>query len=261
MDFFTLEHCLVIFPLVFLAGFVDAVAGGGGLISLPGYFIAGLPAHLALGTNKLSSLMGTSLTTAMLARRGLVRFRSSALLIAAAFAGSFLGARAAMLLSARSIELAMLVVLPCILAYLLLSRRALKGGPAEAPRGLSTHILCALISLAVGTYDGMFGPGTGTFLILAFTGLAKLPLGLANGQAKAVNLATNISAFAAFASGGSVLFALGAAAGLFGIAGNFLGTRSFMKGGARIARPVMICVMAVFLCRVIWDLFLKQESL
>ena len=78
-----------------------------------------------------------------------------------------------------------------------------------------------------------------------------------NGSAKAVNLATNIAAFAAFAHGGSVLFALGLAAGLFGIAGNFLGTRSFMKGGARIARPVMIIVMAVFLCRVIWDLFMK----
>lgn len=258
MDYFTLEHCLVIFPLVFLGGFVDAVAGGGGLISLPGYFIAGLPPHLALGTNKLSSLMGTTLTTLMLARRGLVRFKSSVLLIAAAFAGSFLGARIALVLSGRAVEAAMLAVLPAILAYLLLRPRALGGGAGDdAPRTLMTQILCALISLCVGVYDGMFGPGTGTFLILAFTGIAHLPLGLANGSAKAVNLATNIAAFVAFAHGGSVLFALGLAAGLFGIAGNFLGTRSFMKGGARIARPVMIIVMAVFLCRVIWDLFIR----
>lgn len=257
MDFLTLEHCLVIFPLVFLAGFVDAVAGGGGLISLPGYFIAGLPPHLALGTNKLSSLMGTSLTTFMLARRGLVRFKSSALLIAAAFAGSFIGARIAMVLSGRAVEAAMLVVLPAILAYLLLRPRALAGAADAAPRALQTQILCVLISLCVGVYDGMFGPGTGTFLILAFTGIAHLPLGLANGSAKAVNLATNIAAFTAFARGGSVLPALGLAAGFFGIAGNFLGTRSFMKGGARIARPVMIIVMAVFLCRVIWDLLIK----
>lgn len=258
MDYFTLEYCLVIFTLVFLGGFVDAVAGGGGLISLPGYFIAGLPPHLALGTNKLSSLMGTSLTTFMLARRGLVRFKSSALLIAAAFAGSFLGARIAMILNGRAVEGAMLVVLPCILAYLMLSPRALRqGGGADAALSLKTQLLCALISLCVGVYDGMFGPGTGTFLILAFTGIARLPLGLANGSAKAVNLATNAAAFTAFASGGSVLLALGAAAGLFGIAGNFLGTRSFMKGGARIARPVMIIVMAIFLCRVIWDLFIK----
>lgn len=255
MDYLTLGNCLIIFPMVFIAGFIDAVAGGGGLISLPGYFIAGLPAHMALGTNKLSSLMGTSVTTFMLARRGLVSFKSSLILIAAAFAGSFSGARIALILSGDTLEIVMLIVLPCILVYLL-SPRALKT-TGQADNSVKTIALCALISLVVGVYDGMFGPGTGTFLIIAFTAIAHLPLARANGSAKAVNLATNISAFIAFATGGSVIFIVGLIAGLFGIAGNFLGTRSFVKGGARIARPVMIIVMLIFLIRIIRDLVIK----
>ena len=111
-----------------------------------------------------------------------------------------------------------------------------------------------VVALVLGVYDGFYGPGTGTFLILLLTGLAHLSLTDANGTAKVINLTTNLSALAVFLFHGKVLLPLGLAAGCFSILGNYLGTRFFDQGGSRVVKPVMLGVLGIFFLKVLSDL-------
>lgn len=247
----TLATYLIVCPLVFVAGFVDAIAGGGGLISLPAYLMSGLPVHLALGTNKMSSCMGTALATLRYARHGFVRPGRAALCAALGLAGSVAGARAALALDDEAFKVVMLVVVPLTAAYVMFHKR-LDAEKEPLPAG-RTLLLCAAISLSLGAYDGFFGPGTGTFLTLAYMGVAHLGLSEAAGTCKSVNLTTNAAALGVFLASGSVLVPLGLAAGLFNMAGAWLGTGFFMGKGVRAVRPVMLVVLAVFFVRLLAD--------
>ena len=178
---------LLVCPLACLAGFVDAVAGGGGLISLPAYLMAGLPAHVAIGTNKLSSAMGTALSVGKLARRGYVPWKRALVLAMGSLAGSAAGASLALRLDDEAFRRVMLVILPVTAAYLLWGKGV--GATAPLPPG-KTFAIALTVALGVGVYDGFYGPGTGTFLLLLLTAAAHLPLATANGVAKVLNLTT-----------------------------------------------------------------------
>lgn len=245
-------QCLIILPLVFIAGIIDAIAGGGGLISLPAYMIAGLPAHTAIATNKLSACMGTGLTTFRFAKNGYIPWKIALPCIPAAFIGSAAGAQLTLLISDFYLKVAMLVILPLIAAYVMRDK-AFKAEGEEPP--MKKMILIGMgISLVVGVYDGFYGPGTGTFLLLALTAFAHMNLTRANGTTKAINMTTNTSALIVFLVNGTALIPLGLLAGAFNIAGNYLGSKSFDKGGSKIVKPVMITVLVVFFIRVIGDL-------
>ena len=243
---------LIVCPLVFLAGFVDAVAGGGGLISLPAYMIAGLPVHYAIGTNKLSSGMGTTISTARYTAKGYIPWKQAIFCVICALAGSALGARLALLLEDGIFRILMLVILPLTALYVT-RRKALAQEKEPFSRG-KTLAISMLVALGIGVYDGFYGPGAGTFLILALTALAHMGLSSANGTAKAINLSTNIAALAVYWSEGKVLFPLGLAAGVFSVAGNWLGARFFEDRGARVVKPIMLTVLAIFFVRVLLEL-------
>lgn len=242
---------LLVCPLVFLAGFVDAVAGGGGLISLPAYLIAGLPAHMAIGTNKLSSCMGTALAAWRYAKSGYVPWRLSLCCVVCALAGSNAGAWLTLLIADRALKLIMLVVLPLTGFYVLRSRLLDRGKPPFSRR--KTTLIAMAAALLIGAYDGFYGPGTGTFLLLILTGGARLRLDQANGATKVINLSTNISALAVFLINHTVLLPLGLAAGCFSLAGNYLGTRIFVRGGSRVVKPLIILVLAVFFVKTLLE--------
>ena len=243
---------LIVCPLTFLAGFVDAVAGGGGLISLPAYMIAGLPVHFAIGTNKLSSGMGTALAAGRLAKGGSIPWRQAGVCVAAALAGAWSGARLALLVSDGVFKRLMLVILPLTALYILRSR-PLGDGAGGLPRGRMPR-RALLAALVIGVYDGFYGPGTGTFLLLLLTGFAGFRLGEANGVAKTVNLTTNLTALAVYLAGGKVLLLLGLAAGVCSIAGNYIGISFFQRKGSRAVKPIMLGVLAVFFIRVLTEL-------
>ena len=241
----------IVCPLVFLAGFADAVAGGGGLISLPAYLMAGLPVHTAIGTNKLSSAMGTAMAVGRFSRQGYIPWKGAALYVACALVGSAGGARLALLLDDEVFRTVMLVILPLTALYLLRSRRF---GQARAPYlPPKTLAIGVGFALGVGVYDGFYGPGTGTFLLLLLTAAAHMSLENANGIAKVINLTTNLTALVMFWVNGKVLLPLGLTAGVCSVAGNYLGTRFFDKGGAKAVKPVMLAVLAVFFIRVLTE--------
>lgn len=164
---------LIVCPLVFLAGLVDSIAGGGGLIALPAYLIAGVPAHVALGTNKLSSAMGTTVSTARLAKHGFLKGKvlMAVCSSAAALMGSALGAHLALMVPESIIKHMMIVVLPVVAFYVLRNKDM---GARDRTEDISRNKVFAISMAAaffVGGYDGFYGPGTGTFLILILTGL------------------------------------------------------------------------------------------
>ena len=250
----TFTHFLIVCPLIAIAGFVDSIAGGGGLISLPAYLLSGLPVHACIATNKLSSAMGTTLTTARYAREGYIQWKLAVFCTAAALLGASLGARIALLIDDRVFRMLMLVILPLTALYVL-RRKNLFDGDERPPLPFARcAAVCTAVALVVGTYDGFYGPGTGTFLLLLLTRFARLDLRHANGLTKVINLSSNIASLTVYLLSGQVVILLGLVAGVFGLAGNYLGSRSFTRRGADIARPVVLLVLAIFFVRTVLEL-------
>lgn len=247
-------HFLIVCPLVGIAGFVDSIAGGGGLISLPAYLISGLPVHTCIATNKLSSSMGTTVATAKYALSGYIDWHLGVFCAAASLAGASLGANIALLISESMFRILMLIILPLTALYVLRKKNLFSGENQKALSFRRSVVLSSVIAFALGLYDGFYGPGTGTFLILLLTRFAHMDLHRANGITKVINLSSNIASLVVYLINGQVLMLLGLCAGLFSILGNYLGSRCFTKKGAAIARPVILLVLCVFFVRTVLEM-------
>ena len=243
---------LVACPLIFLAGFIDAVGGGGGFISLPAYLLSGLPPHLALGTNKLSSTMGTFLATLRYAKLGYIRYKDAAVAVIFAILGSSIGAELVLWIPDMALKISIMVILPLTAFYLLRYRKFGEPDQSKYSR-LYVVLTCAMIAFFVGIYDGIYGPGTGTFLLLGFCALAKYSVQNANGLTKAINLTTNIAALSVFLHHDSVVIYMGLIAGLFNIAGNYVGCSFFVRKGMKGTKLIMLLVIALFEAKLCWD--------
>lgn len=247
-------HLLIVCPLVGIAGFVDSIAGGGGLISLPAYLISGLPVHTCIATNKLSSSMGTTVATAKYARSGYIDWRLGVFCAAASLLGAALGANIALLIPESAFRLLMLVILPLTALYVLHRKDLFSGENCKTLPFARTLVLSCVIAFLLGLYDGFYGPGTGTFLILLLTRFAHMELHRANGITKVINLASNLSSLAVYLVNGQVLLPLGLCAGAFSVLGNTLGSRCFTRKGAAIARPIILLVLCVFFARTVLEM-------
>lgn len=245
---------LIVCPLVFLAGFVDAIAGGGGLISLPAYLIAGLPVHTAIGTNKLSSGMGTAVATWRFWQKGYIPVKEALAGILLALAGYWTGAKIALMIDDSVFRIIMLFVLPLTAIYVMCNKSMGEHVKQESLSARRTILLVAVVAFVVGVYDGFYGPGTGTFLMILLTSAAKLSLQKAAGVTKAINLTTNITALVVYFVNGKVILLLGLAAGCFSILGNYVGAQCFSKSGAKLVRPIMIFVLVIFFVKTILEL-------
>ncbi len=239
---------------VFLAGFVDAIGGGGGIISVPVYLFAGLPAHFALGTNKLSSCIGTAASTLRYIKNGYVNWFLALPSILLALLGAHLGTRLQLLVAEKYLEYVLLAVLPLVALFLLKKKNLPEQAGQISPWAQRSIVWSA--SLLVGTYDGFYGPGTGTFLLLIFCHLGKMDLRTASGNVKLVNLSSNIGALAASLMAGKVLLPVGLLAAAFSIAGHYLGAGLTIRNGSRIVRPVILVVLLLLAAKVLGELFL-----
>jgi len=235
----------IVCPLCFFAGFVDAIGGGGGLISLPAYYLAGLPPKLMAGTNKLSASIGALTATARYMRGGHILWRLALPAVTLALPGSWLGTLLLNALPDQQILRMLALALPVVAAVALLRRGSLK--PLITLPSAALPFVCAATGLVIGFYDGLIGPGTGTFLILLFTLFAGMEPVDASGTARVVNLASNIASLTTQIVSGHVLFSLGLPAALFSAAGSALGARMAIRSGAKIIRVVMLGVLALLL--------------
>jgi uncharacterized membrane protein YfcA len=233
-----------------VAGAVDAIGGGGGLVTVPALLAAGLPPALALGTNKGQSVFGSGAALLRFARAGLVDGRVARVTFPAGLAGSLGGSALVLLVppaALRPVVLGLLVVVAIVLAF----RPATPARSARAPRHLGVAVA---IAAAIGAYDGFFGPGTGTFLIFAFAWFFEARHQEASADAKVVNFASNLAALALFASRGAVVWplALPMAAGQF--AGGLLGAHLAVRGGDRVVRLVVLVVVVALVAKLALDL-------
>lgn len=239
---------IIVCPMVFLASFVDAVAGGGGLISLPAYLLAGVPAKLAIGTNKLSSATGTAFSTGRFCKNGYFDLKLAVPSIIVALVGSFFGAKLVLITSDMVLKYILLVVLP-VTAFFVLRKKDfdVRG---NIPKRSVQIVLATIFSFLIGMYDGFYGPGTGTFLIIVYTSLIKLDILTASGNTKLVNLSSNIAALVTFIFNGNVLYSLGLVAAIFSVAGHYIGSGMVMKSGVKVVKPVILVVICLLLIKI-----------
>ena len=254
MDFFGYPIWVVALVClgVFCASFTDAIGGGGGIISLPTYLLAGLPMHYALGTNKLSSCIGTVASTVRYVKNGYVDWGLGIPSIALALVGAHLGTRLHLAMDEQYLKLVLLAVLP-VIALVLLKKKDLPEAKGPMNEGLRRGIVWGA-SLVFGAYDGFYGPGTGTFLLLSFCYLAKVDVRTASGNVKLVNLASNVGALVTSLAAGKVLIPLGLVSAVFATAGQYIGSGLAIRNGSKIVRPVILVVIVLLAVKVILEL-------
>lgn len=247
---------VIILPFIFLAGFIDAIAGGGGLISLPAYWSAGIPPHMALGTNKFSSCSGTIFSTARYLHAKMIDVPVALIGAVMALIGSWLGASTALRISGEFLNYLLLILIPLITVIVLFRKNLGFSDTADLMKLGFRLILGAFAGLIVGFYDGFFGPGTGTFLILIYSVLLHYDFVRANGNSKVVNLASNMAALATFAVHGQIWYPIAIPAAFCGIAGNLVGSKMVVLRGNKIIRKVFILALILLLIRVLYNVFL-----
>lgn len=247
----TLSMYLIVLPMVFLASLIDSISGGGGLISLPAYSMAGLNYDFASGNNKFSSTFGTLMATVRYARAKKIMWLPAILAAIGALPGSWLGTITAMHLGSEIMSIVMVIAIPVIGVFVVLRRN---DEVAPRPFDARAHVLCVLIGLAIGFYDGFFGPATGTFLILLFTYVTGMDLVTASATAKPVNLASNIASLITRILAGSVIYPLAIPAVICSVLGGFIGSKLALMKGAKFVRFVMLGVLAILTVKLALDL-------
>jgi uncharacterized membrane protein YfcA len=236
----------------FLAGLVDAIAGGGGLITLPALLAAGLPPHLALGTNKGQAVFGAVTSAASFARRGEIDRDRAGIGFVAGFAGSWLGARGLLAVPIGPLRGIVLVLL-VVAAVLVLARRKAAPRPRALAPGAARGATVA-IAVVLGAYDGFFGPGTGSMLVIAFAMVFGDTLTRASGNAKIVNLASNLAAVLLFASRGTVVWSVALPMAAANAVGAAAGAHLAVKNGDRLVRTVVLVVVLAVVVKLAFQL-------
>jgi len=234
-----------------VSGTVDAIAGGGGLIMMPVLITTGLPPHLVLGTNKLQSIMGTTMAASRFRRAGMLSLRAglplAVLSLVSAVAGSLLIRR----IDSHVLGLVVPLLLIAVAGYTVLSPRM--DDHDIAPR-LGARGFAPVIG-AVGFYDGFFGPGAGQFYATTLVSLRGMGLTRAMGLTKMLNVASNLGSLIVFASGGQVLWLLGLTVGLGAMTGAWIGSRLATRHGAAVIRPLLVTVSLLLTAKLIWAWF------
>ena len=247
---FAPEIVLLLAFAAFAAGFVDSIAGGGGLITVPVLMLAGLSPVQALGTNKLQGLFGAGSATIAYAAGGHVDLRAQLPSALLAFAGAVAGAALATILPGEWLRAALPVLLIAIALYFALKPNM---DDIDRARRLSPVLFGITIVPLLGFYDGVFGPGTGSFLMIAFVALAGHGVLKATAHTKLLNFASNLGGFIAFAIAGAVLWKIGIVMGIAQFAGARVGARLAMKNGARLIKPLLVIVCVALAVRLLFD--------
>jgi uncharacterized protein len=249
----TPEKIALLALVALLAGAIDAVAGGGGLLTVPALLWVGLPPHLALGTNKGQSVFGSFAALARFARGGMVDPRRARVTFPLGLLGSLAGAWALLHVSPAALRPVVLTLLAGAAVFVGLRR---PGAPRaeDAPPPRHAALRAGAIALAIGCYDGFFGPGTGTFLIVAFAAFLGDGLVHASAGAKVVNFASNLGAVALFATRGTVLWRIALPMAAAQLAGGWLGAHVTIRRGDGLVRRVAVGVSLALALKLAWDM-------
>ena len=234
-----------------LTGFIDAIAGGGGLIMMPALLFAGVPPVNALATNKLQSMFGTATACFNYGRKGLIEWRPNLATIILVFIGASIGVVVVQTIDTRALSLIIPLLLMAVAIYVLVSPRM--SDDDAAPRVSATGY--APVGAAIGAYDGFFGPGTGSFFTASLVALRGHGLTRATALTKLFNLTSNVAAVLLFALGGKMFWLLGACMAAGAMAGGWIGSHTAMRFGAALIRPLLVLLSLGLTARLLWGYF------
>lgn len=242
----------ILFAAAFLAGFVDSIAGGGGIITVPALLSVGLPPHLALGTNKLQASFG-SLTAALNYRNGkMVRFRELTLGVAFTAIGAIAGSVTVQAVEADYLKHFIPVLLVIVFVYMLCKPNL---GSIHRPHRMAPGLFYLVFGLMIGFYDGFFGPGTGSFWTIAFILWLGFDLKKATAHTKVMNFTSNIVALIMFLVGGHVVLIAGFVMGFAQMLGAFIGSHLVLRRGTAFVRVFFLSVVAITIAKLLWSTF------
>jgi len=225
----------------FFAAMVDSIAGGGGIISLPAYLLAGIPPHIALGTNKFSSTAGALTSSRKFIKSGNVNFSIIKYLIPFTLLGSALGVNTVLKINQKYLSTVVLVLILFVGLYTLFSKNI---GLRDNLKPVTSYRLFVgiLIAFALGFYDGFFGPGTGSFLIFGLINIFGFNFVRASGNAKVLNFISNLSALVMFGLRGQIYYLIGLPVAVCMVAGAHVGTRLALRNGAKFIKPIFVAM-------------------
>jgi hypothetical protein len=251
VDGISIDIILFLMGAGFISAFIDSVVGGGGLISLPALLLVGLPPNIALGTNKMASAMGSFTSTLSFMRSGKINFALVKYLFPLSFMGSVFGVITVQQIPSQFLKPLVVIMLIVVTIYTFTKK---DWGNESTYRGTTKKIayLSAVSALALGFYDGFFGPGAGSFMIFSFL-MIGFDFVVAAGNAKALNFASNIAAVIAFGLLGSINYQYAIPMGLAMIIGALVGSRVAIKQGAAYVRPLFISMSVVLIGKQLWD--------
>lgn len=238
----------------FLAGIVDSITGGGGLITIPAMLAVGIPVRFITGTNQCSVWIGTGVAAAKYVKSGNIHLKSALITLPFAMIGSYLGARLNLIVPVQYLKVFMLAAVPVIAVFLFANKNLGEDDHVDEKSDAAVVFWSAAIGLLLGGYQGFYSPGAGLFFMLAYAAFLKLNLVKATGNTRFVIAAASIISVSTYASSGAVLWSLAIAATFFNIAGSWLGAALAIKKGAEIIRPIMICVVVLLIVKLISDL-------
>jgi len=243
---------VIVCVLGFLAAAVDAIAGGGGLISLPALLLVGIPPHLALGTNKFSATTASFSSSVAFLRSGRVHLPLVKWQIPCTFAGAMFGVWAVLRVNSDFLNKIVVILILAVGLYTIIHKNL---GLADNFQGLTRSNLaigCAF-ALALGFYDGFFGPGTGSFLIFLFVTVFGFEFLTASANAKVLNFTSNLASLLLFALNGKIMYSYGLPMALAMIIGSLVGTKLALTRGARLVKPIFIAMSLLVAVKLLWQ--------
>ncbi|MDX3925287.1 MAG: TSUP family transporter [Shinella sp.] len=250
MQDIALHLILLLFLAAFLAGFIDSIAGGGGMITIPAMLLAGIPPLETLGTNKLQSLFGSGSATIAYSRAGHVNLREQLPMAAFSALGAALGAVLATVVPGDALQITLPFLLVAVALYFGFKPNI---GDVDKHRRMRQAVFALTIVPLIGFYDGVFGPGTGSFFMLSFVTLAGFGVLKATAHTKLLNFGSNLGAFAVFVLYGVVLWKVGLMMGAGQFLGAQAGSRFAMKNGAKVIKPLLVVTCIALAIRLLWD--------
>ena len=243
---------LLLVLAAFAAGFVDAIAGGGGLITLPALVMAGLSPVEAIATNKFQGTFGVATASFTFWRAGELEIKALVPAVIATLIGAMLGSLTVLAIDPAWLSGVLPVLLIAVATYFAFAPSLVRGAESTTPR-IRFCVLAPALGAVIGFYDGFFGPGTGSFFLLGLVALGGLGLIKATASTKFLNFVSNISSFVVFAATGHILYAVGLAMAAGQITGARLGARAALKGGARLIRPLVVIVTLLIALKLLVD--------
>ena len=234
---------LIIIPVFFVAGVIDSIGGGGGLIALPTYLMIGLPIRTAYGCNKLLAGLGNLVSAIKYFKKNMVDLKIALISAITAMTGAYIGTKIIFLLPEETIQKAITVALPAIAVVMVLRKTDARNVIMKSDISKKTIVQALIVGLIMGFYNSLFGPGVGTVAIIGFTMLMHYDARVASGNGKVLIVLTNAIALVSYIKTGGIAYEIAGPAALSAIAGNLVGVNLAIKKGEKIIKPVMLIVV------------------